>query len=145
MPHIIELYTSPSYTSANHGVEAVEDPAEPMPTWFRHILFGHAALYSTLQRAVLDLDNWGLYAEITHHRSYDIELSTILRQIERLQLDAEVIHVSRELCEGRLTAARAYKRLHHLSKSVGPRRDHRRTVPWNKKPKYHSQQDQDQA
>jgi hypothetical protein len=44
----------------------------------RHILFGHAALYSTLQKAVLDLDNWGLYAEITRHCSYDIELGTIL-------------------------------------------------------------------
>jgi hypothetical protein len=140
-PHVIELHASPSYTS----LDTADDPAEPMPTWFRQILFGHAALYSTLQKAILDLDDWGLYAKITRHRSYDIELGTVLGQIERLQLDAEAIRVSRETCEGRLTAAHAYKRLHHLSTSVGPGREHRRTVPWNKRPKINRLFDQEQV
>jgi hypothetical protein len=143
-PHIIELYAAPSYTSADTEL-GIKDPAKPMPTWFRHILFGHAALYSTLQKAILDLDDWGLYAEISHHRSYDIELGTILRQIKQLQLNAEAIRISRELCKGWLTMARTYKRLHHLSKSIGPGHDHRCTILWNKKPKYHSQQDKEQV
>jgi hypothetical protein len=42
-----------------------------------------------MQKAILKLDDWGLYAEISQHRTYDIELGTILGQIEQLQLDAE--------------------------------------------------------
>jgi hypothetical protein len=140
-PHIIELYASPSYTALN----TTDDPAEPMPAWFHRILFGHTALYATLQRAVLELDDWGLYAKITRHHAYNIKLSTILGQIERLQLDAEAIRISRELCEGRLMATHAYKRLHRLSSSVGPTRDHRKTIPWNKKPKHYPHGEHRQA
>jgi hypothetical protein len=140
-PHITELYASPAYEIS----DTTDDPAEPMPPWFRRILFGHAALFNTMQRAILDLDDWGLYAEVSRHRAYDVELSTILGQIERLQLDAEAIHIGRENCEGRLTAAHAYKRLNRLSSSVGPARKHRKTIAWAKKPKYHTFEDRMQA
>jgi hypothetical protein len=116
MPHVAELFASPAYTST----DVADDPTEPMPAWFHRILYRHAALYSTLQKAVLDLDDWGLFTEITCHRSYDIKLGTILRQIERLQLDADGLRQSKEICEGCLTTAHAYKRLHHLSATVGP-------------------------
>jgi hypothetical protein len=42
-------------------------------------------------------------------------------------------------------AAHAYKRLNRLSSSVGPAREHRKTVAWAKKPKYHSFDDKMQA
>jgi hypothetical protein len=140
-PHIVKLYANPAYTT----LDTTDDPAEPMPPWFHRILFGHAALYNTLQKAALDLNDWGLYAEISRHRTYDVELGTILGQIEQLQLDAEAIRSVRELCEGRLTAAHAYKRLNRASSSVGPAREHRKTVPWNKKARYFPQSDQDPA
>jgi hypothetical protein len=140
-PHITELYASPAYEIGN----TTDDPAEPMPPWFRRILFGHAALFNTMQRAILDLDDWGLYAEVSRHRAYDVELGTILGQIERLQLDAEAIRIGRENCEGRLTAAHAYKRLNRLSSSVGPAREHRKTIAWAKKPKYHTFDERMQA
>jgi hypothetical protein len=140
-PHIAELFASPAYTID----DTTDDPAEPMPPWFRRILFGHAALFSTMQKAVLELDDWGLYAEISHHWAYDVELGTILGQIERLHLDAKAIRTARELCEGRLTGAHAYKRLNRLSSSVGPAREHRKTVAWTKKPKYYSPDERMQA
>jgi hypothetical protein len=140
-PHIAELFASPAYAID----DTTDDPAEPMPPWFRRILFGHAALFSTMQKAILDLDDWGLYAEVSRHRAYDVELGTILGQIERLHLDAEAIRTAREICEGRLTAAHAYKRLNRLSSSVGPAREHRKTVSWTKKPQYHSFDDKMQA
>jgi hypothetical protein len=59
-PHIIELFASPAYTID----DTIDDPAEPMPPWFCRILFSHAALFATMQKAVLELDDWGLYAEI---------------------------------------------------------------------------------
>jgi hypothetical protein len=133
MPHIIELFASPAYTID----DTIDDPAEPMPPWFRRILFGHAALFTTMQKAILDLDDWGLYAEITRHCAFDVELGTILGQIERLQLDAEALRSAQEICEGRLMAAHAYKRLNRLSSSVGPAREHRKTVAWSKKPRYY--------
>jgi hypothetical protein len=140
-PHIAELFASPAYDIN----DTTDDPTEPMPPWFRRILFGHAALFSTMQKAVLDLDDWGLYAEISRHRAYDVELGTILGQIEQLQLDAEAIRTAREICEGRLTAAHAYKCLNRLSSSVGPAREHRKTVPWTKKPQYRLFEDKMQA
>jgi hypothetical protein len=78
-PHIIEIFTSPTHEGINH-----DDPSKPMPAWFHNLLCGHAAAYGTLQKAVIDLDNWGLYADITCHHVVDIELGTILRQIEWL-------------------------------------------------------------
>jgi hypothetical protein len=98
-----------------------------------------------MQNAVLDLDDWGLYAEISRHRAYNIELGTILGQIERLHLDAEAIRTARELCEGRLTAAHAYKQLNRLSSSISPAREHRKTVAWTKKPKYYPIDERNQA
>jgi hypothetical protein len=140
-PHIAKLFASPAYALD----DTTDDPAEPMPLWFRRILFGHAALFSTMQKAVLELDDWGLYAEISRHRAYDVELGTILGQIERLHLDAEAICAARELCEGRLTGAHAYKRLNRLSSSVGPAREHHKTVSWTKRPKYHTFDERMQA
>jgi hypothetical protein len=140
-PHIAELFASPAYTID----DTTDAPAIPMPPWFRRILFGHAALFSTMQKAVLELDDWGLYAEISRHRAYDVELGTILGQIERLHLDTEAIRNAREICEGRLTAAHAYQRLNRLSSSVGPAREHRKTVAWSKKPQYRSFDDKMQA
>jgi hypothetical protein len=140
-PHIAELFASPAYDIN----DTTDDPAEPMPPWFRQILFGHAALFSTMQKAILDLDDWGLYAEVSRHRAYNVELGTILGQIECLHLDAEAICTTREICKGRLTAAHAYKRLNRLSSSVGPAREHRKTVAWAKKPKYQSFDDRMQA
>jgi hypothetical protein len=140
MPHIAELFASPAYALD----DTTNDPAEPMPPWFRWILFRHAALFSTMQKAVLELDG-GLYAEISRHRAYDVELGTILGQIECLHLNAEAIRTAQELCEGQLTGAHAYKRLNRLSSSVGPAREHRKTVAWTKKPKYHSFDERMQA
>jgi hypothetical protein len=140
-PHIAELFASPAYTTD----DTTDDPAIPMPPWFRRILFGHAALFSTMQKAILELDDWGLYAEVSRHRAYDVELGTILRQIERLHLDAEAIRHAREICEGRLTAAHAYQRLNRLSSSVGPAREHRKTVAWSKKPQYRTFDDKMQG
>jgi hypothetical protein len=133
-PHIAELFASPAYALD----DTTDDPAKTMPPWFCRILFGHTALFNTLQKAVLELDDWGLYAKISRHRAYDVELGTILGQIEHLHLDAEAIRAARELCEGRLTGAHAYKCLNRLSSSVGPAHEHRKTVAWTKKPKYHT-------
>jgi hypothetical protein len=140
-PHIAKLFASPAYTID----DTTDDPSEPMPPWFRRILFGHAALFNNMQKAVLELDDWGLYAEISQHHAYDVELGTILGQIERLHLNAEAIRTAWELCKGRLTAAHAYKRLNRLSSSVGPAREHRKTVAWAKKPKHYSFEDKMQA
>jgi hypothetical protein len=140
-PHIAKLFASPAYSID----DTTNDPTEPMPLWFCRMLFGHATLFSTMQKAVLELDDWGLYAEISCHRTYNVELGTILRQIERLHLDTEAIRTAWELCEGRLTAAHTYKHLNHLSSSVGPAHEHRKTVAWSKKPKFHSFDDKSQA
>jgi hypothetical protein len=140
-PHIAELFASPAYNID----DTTDDPAEPMLPWFRRILFRHAALFSTMQKVILELDDWGLYTEVSRHRAYDVELSTILGQIERLHLDAEAIRTAHEICEGWLTAAHAYKCLNRLSSSVGPAHEHRKTVAWAKKPKYRSFDDRMQA
>jgi hypothetical protein len=134
MPHVIEIFASPTYTTTD-PIPSNNDPIKPMPAWFRKLLYGHSALYSTLQRAILNLDNWGLFTGITCHHSIDIKLGTLLRQMEWLQMDIENLRLSQDLCEGRLTSANIYAKVHHLDAVVGPRGVLYKSIPWNKKPR----------
>jgi hypothetical protein len=130
MPHVVEIFASPTHESINHN-----DPAKPMPSWFRSLLCRHTATYSTLQKAVINLDNWGLYADITRHHAIDIELGTILGQIEQLHLNAENLHLQKDLCKGCLTVAQAFAQVNHLNSCLRPRGATYRAIPWNKKPR----------
>jgi hypothetical protein len=87
-PHIIKIFATPTYAHVN-PIPSNEDPTKPMPVWFCKLLCGHTAQYSHLQKAILNLDDWGLFANITCHRSLDIELGTLLGQLEQLKLDID--------------------------------------------------------
>jgi hypothetical protein len=132
MPHIIEIFATPAYAHID-PIPSNKDPVKPMPAWFRKLLCGHTALYSHLQKAVLDLDDWGLFADISHHRSLDIELNTLLGQMERLRLNIDNRRTAREMCKAHLTAANTYAKVNHLDVYTNPQQ--RKTDTWSKRPR----------
>src|SRR6266478_4807121 len=59
LPYIKEIYATPQ--------DSALDPAEVLPFWVQETLQGSAIQYQELQRAVQDLDDWGLYAEVLRY------------------------------------------------------------------------------
>src|SRR6266436_3429829 len=60
LPYVKEIYAAPQ--------DSALDLAEVLPFWVRETLQGTAIQYQELRRAVQDLDDWGLYAEVLHYR-----------------------------------------------------------------------------
>jgi hypothetical protein len=114
-----------------------------MPAWFCKLLCGHTALYSHLQKAVLDLDDWGLFTNITCHRSLNIELGTLLGQMERLRLDIDNHRLAKEQCEARLTAANVFAKVNHLDVYTKPQQH--KVDTWSKRPRVNRGYDCSQA
>src|SRR6266446_5077626 len=56
LPYVKEIYAAPQ--------DSALDLAEVLPFWVRETLQGTAIQYQELRRAVQDLDDWGLYAEV---------------------------------------------------------------------------------
>jgi hypothetical protein len=132
MPHIIKIFVTPAYAHVD-PIPSNEDPTKPMPAWFHKLLCGHTALYSHLQKAILDLSDWGPFANITRHHSLDIELSTLLRQMERLRLDIDNRRTAKEMCEACLTMANAFAKVNHLDMYTRPQQH--KTDTWSKQPR----------
>src|SRR6266404_732390 len=59
LPYIKEIYAAPQ--------DSALDPVEVLPFWVRETLQGSAIQYQELRRAVWDLDDWGLYAEVLRY------------------------------------------------------------------------------
>ncbi len=74
LPYIKEIYAAPQ--------DSALDPAEVLPFWIRDTLQGSAIQYQELRRAVRDLDNWGLYAEVLHYRQLDEDILSLKAQLD---------------------------------------------------------------
>src|SRR6266436_5101864 len=74
LPYVKEIYTAPQ--------DSVLDPAEVLPFWIRETLQGSAIQYQELRRAVRDLDNWGLYAEVLRYRQLDEDILSLKAQLD---------------------------------------------------------------
>ena len=62
-PYITELYAVPEQQDEDEPY-----PVVPLSPWFIDILKGPAAAYATMQRALLEEDDWTLTAEVAHYR-----------------------------------------------------------------------------
>src|SRR6266481_776231 len=69
LPYVKEIYATPQ--------DSALDPAEVLPFWVQETLQGSAIQYQELQRAVRDLDDWGLYAEVLHYRQLDEDILSL--------------------------------------------------------------------
>src|SRR6266446_4418609 len=74
LPYIKEIYTAPQ--------DSTLDPAEVLPFWIWETLQGSAIQYQELRRAVRDLDDWGLYAEVLRYRQLDEDILSLKAQLD---------------------------------------------------------------
>jgi len=74
LPYVKEIYAAPQ--------DSVLDPPEVLPFWVRETLQGTAIQYQELQRAVRDLDDWGLYTEVLRYRQLDEDILSLKAQLD---------------------------------------------------------------
>ncbi len=74
LPYVKEIYAAPQ--------DSALDPAEVLPFWVRETLQGTAIQYQELCRAVRDLDNWGLYAEVLRYHQLDKDILSLKAQLD---------------------------------------------------------------
>src|SRR6266404_3916216 len=74
LPYIKEIYATPQ--------DSVLDPAEVLPFWVQETLQGSAIQYQELRRAVRDLDDWGLYAEVLQYCQLDEDILSLKAQLD---------------------------------------------------------------
>src|SRR6266446_2244184 len=74
LPYVKEIYAAPQ--------DSVLNPAEVLPFWIWETLQGSAIQYQELRRAVRDLDDWGLYAEVLRYRQLDEDILSLKAQLD---------------------------------------------------------------
>ena len=93
-PYSTDLYLNPSYSNK---------VAELLLCWFNNILTGPPPAFHTLHKAVSDLDNWNMVAEIEHYHCYNDHRCCITFKLDqittKLALIEDSIHASRHQLE----------------------------------------------
>jgi len=110
LPYVKEIYATPQDSALN--------PAEVLPFWIQETLQGSAIQYQELQRAVRDLDDWGLYAEVLRYRQLDEDILSLKAQLDLNHASLATAQNARLQSVTRLEAARLPKQISHLAAPV---------------------------
>src|SRR6266446_3018915 len=110
LPYVKEIYAAPQ--------DSMLDPAEVLPFWIRETLQGSAIQYQELRRAVRDLDDWGLYAEVLRYCQLDEDILSLKAQLNLNHASLAAAQNARLQSVTRLEAARLPKRISHMAAPV---------------------------
>src|SRR6266404_989088 len=110
LPYVKEIYAAPQ--------DSALDPVEVLPFWIRETLQGSAIQYQELRRAVWDLDDWGLYAEVLRYHQLDEDILSLKAQLDLNHASLATAQNARLQSITRLEAARLPKRILHLAAPV---------------------------
>src|SRR6266404_5065739 len=110
LPYVKEIYAAPQDSALN--------PAEVLPFWVRETLQGSAIQYQELRRAVQDLDDWGLYAEVLQYRQLNEDILSLKAQLDLNHASLAATQNAQLQSVTRLEAARLPKRILHLAAPV---------------------------
>src|SRR6266446_5264517 len=110
LPYVKEIYATPQDSALN--------PAEVLPFWIQETLQGTAIQYQELRRAVWDLDDWGLYAEVLHYRQLDEDILSLKAQLDLNHASLTAAQKARLQSITRLEAAQLPKRISHLAAPI---------------------------
>jgi hypothetical protein len=83
LPYTINLYTLPDPTSSRN------EPLQPLPSWFQHMLWGSKACYSILCTAVDNLDQWDLIAEVDRYHALNAQVDDLHHGLEAMEAELE--------------------------------------------------------
>ncbi len=110
LPYVKEIYAAPQDSALN--------PPEVLPFWVRETLQGTAIQYQELRRAVQDLDNWGLYAEVLRYHQLDEDILSLKAQLDLNHASLAATQNARLQSVTRLEVARLPKWISHLAAPV---------------------------
>ena len=95
--YAVEIFANPAN---NPGI-----PTEPLHLWLICLLQGCTLNYEFLRDAAIDLDDWGITADITRYREYEDQLCELNASILAMRMEPEALEVLQESCRNHLSAA----------------------------------------
>src|SRR6266478_9516553 len=110
LPYVKEIYAAPQ--------DSALDPAEVLPFWIWETLQGSAIQYQELRRAVRNLDDWGLYAEVLCYRQLNEDILSLKAQLDLNHASLTAAQNARLQSVTRLEAARLPKRISHMAAPI---------------------------
>src|SRR6266478_4303517 len=110
LPYVKEIYAAPQ--------DSALDPAEVLPFWIWETLQGSAIQYQELRRAVWDLDDWGLYAEVLRYRRLDEDILSLKAQLDLNHASLATTQNARLQSVTRLEAAQLPKQISHMAAPI---------------------------
>src|SRR6266436_1387803 len=110
LPYVKEIYAAPQ--------DSALDPPEVLPHWIRETLQGASIQYQEFHRAVRNLDDWGLYAEVLRYRQLDEDILSLKAQLDLNHASLAATQNARLQSITWLEAARLPKWVSHLAAPV---------------------------
>jgi hypothetical protein len=94
--YVDELLLSPDYSQA---------APEPLPGWFRDLLYGADGGFHILAKVARALPNWATYAEVVRYRREQTTLRHLQYNLEELQAKVDTSRTRLDDCRHRMEAA----------------------------------------
>jgi hypothetical protein len=100
---IFDLYTASRYT--------VDQPTEPLPTWFLKNIQGNSASYHQVVEAARQIGNWGLLGELGRFHKADTHILNIQGQMHALEAKLHIAKAVLRQARVRMEGAQAHQHL----------------------------------
>jgi hypothetical protein len=102
-PHSINIYASPDLV--------LTEVPKPLPLWVQALIKGRTATFETFRWAAIDLDDYGLVADLTRARKSYLQAQEMELARDQIEADLLLINEWYMLVWSRLEVARISKRL----------------------------------
>jgi hypothetical protein len=102
-PYSMEIYASPNI--------CLNKVPEPLPLWVQTIIEGCTATFEALHQAAIELEDWGIVADLTCARDIYLKAQEMELQQDQIEADLTLLQEKYVLAHGRLELARVLKRL----------------------------------
>jgi hypothetical protein len=111
-PYSMEIYASPDIR--------LHEVPEPLPLWVQTIIEGRTATFEALRRAAIELEDFGIVADLTRARDTYLKAQEMELQRDQIEADLTLLQEKYALTRGRLELARVSKRLARQQYLVPP-------------------------
>jgi hypothetical protein len=113
-PYVTEVYAVPEIQDEDDPY-----PVVPLSPWFVDILKGAAVSYATLQRALLEEDDWTLTAEVARYRDCEHHIQDAELRIRHLHAQKRGFEEAQDACKGRMELARVERKVSDMRSLSG--------------------------
>jgi len=104
--YLMELFATPRLGAEDHTL--------PLPRWFTEILGAGSRHFNTARQRVLELDNWGLTADVARYYASNLHIVELHHHLDLAQQELDTLYDKRDQTRWRLEAAEAPRCLESL-------------------------------